>query len=204
MTTVAEDEVAAVFARRAQPGRDLVAEAERIARTCHDMAVRFREGGRLLVFGNGAQATDAAHIAVEFVHPVIVGKRALPALSLAADGSALTGTARDAGFAETYAAGVRLLAGAGDIAVGLSADGRCANVRRGLAAAREIGALTVALVGGDGGPIARSAEADHVLVVRDGDPRVVKEISVTIYHLLWELVHVFLEQPGPPGAEAGR
>lgn len=204
MTTIAEEHVAEAFGRRAGPGRALAAEAGHIALACRDMAVRFHRGGRLLVFGNGAQATDAAHIAVEFVHPVIVGKRALPALSLAADGSTLTGTARDAGFEETYAAGVRLMAGAADIVVGLSADGRCANVRRGLAAAREIGALTVALAGGDGGEIARSAEADHVLVVRDGDPRVVKEVSVTIYHILWELVHVYLEQPGLLEAEADR
>ena len=115
MTTITEEQVAEAFGRRAGPGRALAAEAGNIARACRDMAVRFHRGGRLLVFGNGAQATDAAHIAVEFVHPVIVGKRALPALSLAADGSALTGTARDAGFEETYAAGVRLLAGAADI-----------------------------------------------------------------------------------------
>lgn len=202
--TVTEEDVRAAFARRVEPGRALAGEAERLARACHDMAVRFHRGGKLLVFGNGAQATDAAHIAVEFVHPVIVGKRALPALSLAADGSALTGTARDAGFEETYAAGVRLMAGAADIAVGLSADGCCVNVRRGLAAAREAGALTVALVGGGGGEIARSAEADHVLVARDGDPRVVKEVAVTIYHILWELVHVYLEQPGLLGTETRR
>lgn len=199
MTAVAE-----AFARRSGPGRALAAEANRIARACHDMALRFRRGGRLLVFGNGPQATDAAHIAVEFVHPVIVGKRALPALSLAADSGALTGAARATGFDETYAAGVRLMASADDIALGLSADGRCANVLRGLAAAHEVGALTVGLAGGDGGQLARSPAVDHVLRVRDDDPRVVKEINVTIYHIVWELVHVFLERPGILGTEAPR
>ena len=59
-----------------------------------------------------------------------------------------------------------------------------------------MGLLTVALVGGDGGQIARIAGLDHVLVARSDDPRVVKEIQVTTYHVLWELVHVFCEQPG--------
>jgi len=62
-----------------------------------------------------------------------------------------------------------------------------------------IGMLRVALVGGDGGPIAASGVADHVLVARSADPRVVKEVHVTAYHVLWELVHVFFEQPGVLG-----
>src|SRR5260370_6614572 len=65
-------------------------EAESIAEACWAMARRFHQGGRLLAFGNGAWATDALHIAVEFVHPVIVGKRALPALALTSDSASLS------------------------------------------------------------------------------------------------------------------
>lgn len=180
---------AEIFDRRTAPGRALAGEADAVARACHAMAVRFHHGGRLIAFGNGGQATDAAHLAVEFVHPVAVGKRALPAVSLAADPATLTGIARNEGFDEVYAAQLRLLAEPGDIAVGLSADGRCENVRRGLAEARDLGLLTIALGG-------RISGVDHVLAVDSADPRVVKEIVVTMYHLLWELVHVFLEQPG--------
>lgn len=75
---------AAGFARREDAGRALRGDAQRIAAACHDMAVRFSRGGRLLAFGYGTPATDAQHVSVEFVHPVIVGKRALPALSLVA------------------------------------------------------------------------------------------------------------------------
>jgi D-sedoheptulose 7-phosphate isomerase len=202
--TISEDSVTAAFDRRTEPAQALAAEAERVARACHAMAVRFHRGGKMIVFGNGAQATDAAHIAVEFVHPVIVGKHALPALSLAADPNALTGVTRRAGFEETYAAGVRLMGAPADIAVGLSADGQCENVRRGLAAAHEMGLLTVALVGGDGGRIAGTPPIDHTLVIHADDPRVVKEVNVTAYHILWELVHVFLEQPGVLEPEPGR
>ena len=60
-------------------------EAPRLAEACHEMSRRFMAGGRLLAFGNGSAATDAEHVSVEFVHPVIVGKRALPALDLGPD-----------------------------------------------------------------------------------------------------------------------
>ena len=66
-------------------------EAGRIAEACWAMARRFFQGGRLLAFGNGAQATDAQHVSVEFVHPVIVGKRALPALALTNDSATMSG-----------------------------------------------------------------------------------------------------------------
>ena len=69
----------------------------------------------------------------------------------------------------------------------------------GLEAARELGLLTIALAGGDGGQIAAGKAADHVLVAGSDDPRVVKELQVTLYHVLWELVHVFFEQPGVLG-----
>lgn len=192
------------FARRAAPATALADDAERVARACYHMAVRFHRGGKLIVFGNGGPATDAAHIVVEFVHPVIVGKRALPAISLTGDAATLTGIARSTGFDAVFATQLRLLAAPEDIALGLSADGDCANVRRGLDAARALGLLTVALLGGDGGDIARRAAADHVLVARSSDPCVVKEVHVTTYHILWELVHVFFEQPGLLGPEVIR
>ena len=190
------DVVEALAHRRDEPLADLAGHAEDVARTCHAMAVRFHRGGKLLVFGNGGDSTDAQHVAVEFVHPVIVGKRALPALSLTSDVATLTGVANRAGLAETFAHQLRFLAEPADIALGLSTDGDCANVLRGLAQARSMGLLTVALTGGDGGEIAASAVAEHLLIARSADPRVVKEVHVTMYHILWELVHVFLEQPG--------
>jgi D-sedoheptulose 7-phosphate isomerase len=190
------DLVAAAFDRRLEPVQRLAADAERIAQACHDMAVRFAAGGRLLVFGNGAGATDAEHIAVEFVHPVIVGKRALPALSLSSDVATVTGVALRCGIDQVFAHQVAALGRPADIALGLSDDGDCRNVLLAMQAARDAGLLTVALVGGDGGTIAAGSVADHCLVTRSSDPHVVKEAHVTTYHVLWELVHVFFESPG--------
>ncbi|HEU0088311.1 MAG TPA: SIS domain-containing protein [Pseudonocardiaceae bacterium] len=193
---LAGTQVDPVFAGRTEATSALGQDAEAVARTCYDMALRFHRGGKLVCFGNGSAAADAAHIVVEFVHPVIVGKRALPAVSLANDVATLSGITRLSGFEDSFAAPLRLHAAAEDIALGISADGDCDNVARALCVARDAGLLTVALVGGDGGRIARIAGLDHVLIARSTDPRVVKEVQVTTYHVLWELVHVFFEQPG--------
>lgn len=189
-----------VFRRRAEPAAALAGDAGTIASACRAMAERFHRGGRLFTFGNGGAATDAQHVAVEFVHPVIVGKRALPALSLTGDVATLTGIGMSTGFDDVFAHQLRCFGGPDDMAFGISPDGRCGNVRRALDAARDLGMLTVALAGGDGGGLA--ASADHLVTVPSADPRVVKEVHVTAYHILWELVHVFLEHPDALGGEA--
>ncbi len=188
---------------RAAPVSDLADQAGEVAAACHAMAARFHAGGKLMVFGTGGASTDAQHVAVEFVHPVIVGKRALPAVALTADVATVTGLAERDGMAVIFAHQIRCLAAPGDIALGISPDGNCRSVVGGLAAAADLGLLRIALVGGDGGDIAASRLADHLLVAQSRDPRIVKEVHVTAYHVLWELVHVFFEQPGllwPAGA----
>lgn len=189
------DDVDRLFRRRVDPINELVESAEDVARACHAIARRFHRGGKLVVFGNGGPSTDAQHVAVEFVHPVIVGKRALPAISLTSDVATLTGVAAGEGLNEVFAHQVRHLVDPVDIALGISTDGNCTNVLRGLQESKQRGLLTVGLVGGDGGVIAGS-DIDHVLIAHSNDPRVVKEVHVTMYHVLWELVHVFFEQPG--------
>jgi D-sedoheptulose 7-phosphate isomerase len=198
-TTGLGDRAAAVFARRRQPGEALAADAERVARACHDMARRFHAGGKLIVFGAGGPTTDAQHVSVEFLHPVIVGKRALPAISLTSDVGTVTGIAEREGFDEIFAYQLRVVAGPDDIALGIASDGTSPPVRRGLETARDLGLLTIALTGGDRDDISLSPAVDHAFVVRSPDPRVVKEVHVTTYHVLWELVHVFFEQPGVLG-----
>jgi D-sedoheptulose 7-phosphate isomerase len=187
------------FDRRIAAAGALGTDAAAVARACEAMADRFLRGGTLLVFGTGNGAADAAHVAVEFVHPVIVGKRALPALSLAADAATLSGLAAT-DPSEMFAAPLRLLARPDDIALALSTDGREPAVRRGLAAAHEAGLLTIALAGAGGGALVGDPAVDHLLAVHSSDPQVVKEVQVTGYHVLWELVHVFFDQPNHPDA----
>jgi len=177
------------------PAKFFENEAGRIAEACWAMARRFSQGGRLIAFGNGAQATDAQHVSVEFVHPVIVGKRALPALALTNDSATMSGLmakgSRDALFVQQ----LRVLARSQDIAMGFTLDGRDANVLETLMRAKQMGLLTLCLTGGDGG-FCRENEIDYTFVVESYDAFVIQETHETLYHVLWELVHIFFEHEG--------
>ena len=168
-------------------------EDERIAQACWAMARRFHKGGRLLAFGNGAWATDAQHVSVEFVHPVIVGKRALPALALTNDSATLSTTVSSEAI---FAHQIRVLARPQDIAMGFSPDGNSSNVIMALQEAQHRGLLTLGLCGGDGGAMQHDATLDFCFVVPSHDPMVIQETHETLYHVLWELVHIFFEHEG--------
>lgn len=204
-STVTATDVTRLFELRNAPARDLGGQAAAVADACHAMAVRFHQGGRLVTFGTGGASADAQHVAVEFVHPVIVGKRALPALSLTTDVATVTGIAERDGVADIFSRQIRCVARPGDIALGISRGWDSPSVLAGLEAASELGMLTIALAGaaqsanqaGQAGELIPGSPAvDHVLVAASGDSQVVKETHVTMYHVLWELVHVFFEQPG--------
>ena len=144
-------------------------EAQRIASCCEAMAERFARGGGLFALAAPADHSDARHVAVEFAHPVIVGKRALPAVALPG------GTAPDE---------VDQHVGAADIALGLAigeGEGAVADV---LGRAADRGALTICIGAGAG---------DWSFELPGQDPLERQELAETLYHVLWELVHVFIE-----------
>jgi D-sedoheptulose 7-phosphate isomerase len=170
-------------------------EAGRIAEACWAMARRFFQGGRLLAFGNGAQATDAQHVSVEFVHPVIVGKRALPALALTNDSATMSGMMAKGNTDKLFIYQLQVLARSQDIAMGFSLDGNDANVLEALNLAKRMDLLTLCLTGGDGG-LSKETEIDFDFVIQSHDPFVIQETHETLYHVLWELVHIFFEHEG--------
>src|SRR5438067_10374508 len=136
-----QSDLAALVAARfeqsmAVPEDFFASEAGRIAESCWAMARRFHQGGRLLAFGNGAWATDAQHVSVEFVHPVIVGKRALPALALTNDSATLSGLMAGGDTEMPFARQLKLLARPQDIAMGFSSDANDTNVLAALNAGR--------------------------------------------------------------------
>jgi D-sedoheptulose 7-phosphate isomerase len=194
--TQPDDWAGHLFELRSEPVSALAGQAGQVASACHAMAAAFHRGGKLIAFGTGGSSTDAQHVAVEFVHPVIVGKRALPAISLTTDVATVTGVAAREGLDQVFAHQIRYLAEPADIALGISAEPSSRPVLAGLEAARALGLLTIALASGDDSALAASPAIDHLIVARSADPRIVKELQVTAYHVLWELVHVFFEQPG--------
>jgi D-sedoheptulose 7-phosphate isomerase len=158
-------------------------EVERIARLCHAMAERFAAGGRLIAVGlSPAARSDVRHVTVEFVHPVIVGKRALPAIGLTREGGPL-------------GAQLEATAQPGDMVIAFgAAGGDGEEVREALAAARRTGCLTIAF---------EPAGAEWELEPPSADPFVRQELAETAYHVLWELVHVFFDHRGLLAASPG-
>ena len=143
-------------------------ESDRLARACREMSDRFLADGRLLAFGKGPYATDAQHVAVEFVHPVIVGKRALPALDI----SILFQPWLDAILRPE------------DIVMGFGPPEGDAEIAETLAAATARGTMTFALPG---------RECSYSLEPPTADPFLHQELIEILYHTLWETVHVFFE-----------
>jgi D-sedoheptulose 7-phosphate isomerase len=163
-------------------------EAGELARACHAMARAFARGGTLIPYGTGSAATDAAHAAVEFMHPVIVGKRALPALAPSND--------------VTGAMTLSRIAGPDDIALAISHGEPGPETGRFIEAARARGLLTIELFGGGAGASSNTGGARYPsdsdgyrFHVDTPDPAIAQETQETAYHVLWELVHVFFEQP---------
>jgi D-sedoheptulose 7-phosphate isomerase len=156
------------------------AEARRLADASQEMSERFLRGGRLLAFGRGPYATDAQHVSVEFVHPVIVGKRALPALDLSIE----------------FRPWLQVLVASEDIVMGFGPPEGDLEAWAALDAARQRGAMTFALPGVEGSYFAKPSTPD---------PFIHQELIEILYHTLWETVHVFFEhrELGHDVGEAG-
>jgi D-sedoheptulose 7-phosphate isomerase len=145
-----------------------VLEARQLAEACREMSERFLRGGRLLAFGRGPYTTDAQHVSVEFVHPVIVGKRALPALDLSL----------------AFEPWLKTLVQADDIVMGFGPPDGDPEVWAALDAARQRHAMTFALPG---------AEGSYFCDAGTQDAFIHQELIEVLYHTLWETVHVFFE-----------
>ena len=143
--------------------------------------------GKVLLFGNGGSAADAQHIAGEFVGRFLGERRALPAIALTTDTSALTAIANDYGYDEVFARQVRALGRAGDVAIGISTSGKSPNVLHGIDAARAIGMRTIGLTGGDGGALTGAVDVSLRVSASPLSPRI-QETHILIGHVICELV----------------
>jgi D-sedoheptulose 7-phosphate isomerase len=143
-------------------------EAPRLAEACREMSERFLRGGRLLAFGRGPYATDAQHVSVEFVHPVIVGKRALPALDLSV----------------LFRPWLEAILRPEDMVMGFGPPEGDPEVWATLQEAQRHDAMTFALPG---------VEGSYAVDAATQDPFMHQEMIEILYHTLWETVHVFFE-----------
>lgn len=160
--------------------------ADRIVQVVKLIATAFREGRKVLLFGNGGSATDAAHIAAEFVGRYHRERAPLPAIALATDVATITCIANDYGYDELFARQILAHGQKGDIAIAISTSGNSSNVLKGVEAARAIGLTTIAWTGGTGGKLAGMVE--YAFVVPSKVTARIQESHITLGHVLCELI----------------
>jgi D-sedoheptulose 7-phosphate isomerase len=162
--------------------------ADSIGELCEKMAERFRDGHRLWVMGNGGSACDAEHVAVEFVHPIIEKRRALPAFDLVSQIPVVTAISNDKDFARVFVDQIELLGQPGDMALAISTSGNSPNLIYALEAGRKKGMLTIGFSGRDGGRLADTAE--YCFTVPSFSTHRIQESHVALLHIVWDLTHV--------------
>lgn len=160
-----------------------------------DMAKAFHRGRKLLVCGNGGSATDAQHVAVEFMHPITVGRKALPAICLTNDMAMVTAVANDVGFDDIFSRQIIALGAEGDVLLGISTSGNSENLMHAFATARRMKLITIGFAGDDGGRMAGMSGTllDHCLTVPTSSIHRIQETHVALYHIMWDIVHEFLQ-----------
>lgn len=162
---------------------DGAAVIEDIAKT---IAECFKNGNKLLIFGNGGSAADAQHIAAEFASRFVMERPPLPAIALTTDTSLLTAVGNDYSFDEVFEKQVSALANPGDVVWGISTSGNSENVVRGLKRAIKCEAVTIGFAGRDGGKM--PGLCDHILVVEHQETARIQEIHIMSAHIICALV----------------
>jgi D-sedoheptulose 7-phosphate isomerase len=162
------------------------------------IAKAYNQGRKILVCGNGGSATDAQHVAVEFMHPITVGRKALPAICLSNDMAMVTAVANDVGFADVYVRQIIALGQEGDVLLGISTSGNSENLIHAFATGQRMGLTTVGFTGSDGGKMEQMRAdglLDFCLNVPASSIHRIQETHVTLYHIVWDMVHTLLEHP---------
>ena len=163
---------------------------DRVVAAAESVTQAYRNGRKLVLFGNGGSAADAQHIAAEFVGRFLIERTPLPAMALSVNASAVTAIGNDYGYDDVFARQLRAAGAEGDVALGLSTSGNSKNVLDAMEAAREIGITTIGFTGGEGGKLATAV--DHPIVIpADSTPRI-QEGHLICAHILCEIVETTL------------
>ena len=167
--------------------------ASLIADSSELIAACFKDGGKLMIVGNGGSAADAQHIAAEFVNRFEIERPPLPAVALTTDTSVLTSIGNDYDFGQVFSKQVKAIGVEGDVLLAISTSGSSTNIVRAVDAATRLGVKTIALTGGSGGKLGGKADI-HINVNSTSTPRV-QEVHITVCHLLCELVdHIIFKK----------
>jgi len=164
--------------------------SDKVAQAVQLSVAAFKNGNKILFFGNGGSATDASHLAAEFVNRFKIERPGLPAIALATDMAVITSISNDYEFSEIFSRQIKALGAEGDLAFAISTSGNSANVLKGSIAAKEKGMKIIALTGGTGGRLAPLA--DLAFIVPSTNTARIQETHITLGHTICELVDEIL------------
>lgn len=148
----------------------------------------YKQGNKVVWFGNGGSAADAQHLACELVSKFYFERKALASIALTTNTSELTAIANDYDFSEIFARQVEALVNKGDIVVGITTSGNSLNVLKGIQKAKKMGAITIAFTGETGGYLKESRHVDYLLSVPSKDTPHIQESHIMIGHIICLLV----------------
>lgn len=160
--------------------------AEKIADVVQLIAQAFREGKKVILFGNGGSAMDASHIAAEFVNRFLMERPPLPALALNTDTAVLTSISNDYDYSQVFSKQLAALGQRGDVVIGISTSGNSPNVIKAMETAKKNGMKTVVFTGGSGGTLAGMADYAFIAPTR-ATPRI-QETHIALGHAICQLV----------------
>jgi len=164
-----------------------------VSRTAQALIHAFRQGNKVLLFGNGGSAADAQHIAAELVGRFSFDRPALPAISLAESLSSVTAISNDLGFEQVFSRQIEAFARPGDVAIAISTSGNSPNILHGIATANNADLLTIGLTGRSGGKL-RTLAKECICVPSDDTPRI-QECHILAGHLICEIAEEMLCEP---------
>jgi len=150
----------------------------------------FNDGKKILIFGNGGSASDASHIAAEFVNRFKKDRPGLPAIALNTDTAVLTSIANDYDYSEIYARQVKTLGDAGDVSIAISTSGNSKNILKATDAAKKKGLKTIVFTGLKGEKLA--SKSDYAFIVQSEDTPRIQETHITLGHVICQMVEEIL------------
>jgi len=182
-----KDTISKIFEESAQLKVKFAREnVDKIIEVVQLIAQAFREGKKVLLFGNGGSATDASHIAAEFVNRYLLERPPLPAIALNTDPAVLTSISNDYDYSQIFSKQLAALGNEGDVVIGISTSGNSPNVIKAIDVAKKNGMRTIVLTGGAGGKMANMA--DYTFIVPTKVTARVQEIHITLGHAICQLV----------------
>ena len=160
--------------------------APNIEKSIHAIVKCFKKGNKIVLFGNGGSAADAQHVAAEFIGRFKINRKSLPAIDLTSNPSIITAISNDFSFDSVFSRQCESLISKGDVVIGISTSGNSLNVKKGINTSKKNGAVTIGLLGNNGGSIKKCV--DIPLIVNSTSTPHIQEVHRIIYHIICEIV----------------